>query len=215
MTKINPITREKLIEYKKDIVVFLEEQYILDTGKHIVLEEFQKKMLREIFQTKDKGGLRQYTLAVCGIPKKNGKSTIASGVALYMLYADVPNAEVYGIAGDKDQAKIIFNMTSKAIERNPILLESAKIYKDSIEIPSTGSIYKVLSSDAPTAHGLSPTAVIADECHVFKNSDLFDALTYSPVRKEPLYFYISYAGTDFNSPLYKLYQVGMQKRDPH
>lgn len=215
MKKINPITREKLIEYKKDIVVFLEEQYILDTGKHIVLEDFQKKMLREIFQTKDKNGLRKYTLAMVGIPKKNGKSTLASGVALYMLYADVPNAEVYGIAGDKDQAKIIFNMTSKAIERNPILLESARIYKDSIEIPSTGSIYKVLSADAPTAHGLNPTAVIADECHVFKNSDLFDALTYSPVRKEPLYFYISYAGTDFNSPLYKLYKIGMQKKDPH
>ncbi|MDD3607174.1 MAG: terminase large subunit [Candidatus Moranbacteria bacterium] len=154
MTKIKPITREKLIEYKKDIVVFLEEQYILENGKPIVLQEFQKKILRDIFQTKDKNGLRKYNLALVGIPKKNGKSTLASGIALYMLFADVSNAEVYSVAGDKDQAKIIFQMTKRAIERNPILLDSVKIYKDEIVVPSTGSIYKVLSADAPTLHGL-------------------------------------------------------------
>lgn len=212
--KIQPITTEKLLEYKRDICVFLEEQYILENGKPIKLEEFQKNILRDIFQTKDKNGLRKYNLALMGIPKKNGKSTLASGVALYMLFCDVYNAEVYGIAGDKDQAKIIFNMTRKAIERNPILLSSVKILKDEIIVPSTDSLYKVLSADAPTAHGLSPSALIADECHTMKNSDLLDALTYSPVRKEPLYFYISYAGSDFNSPLYKMYQMGMKKLDP-
>ncbi|MCX6762232.1 MAG: terminase large subunit, partial [Candidatus Moranbacteria bacterium] len=112
MTKIKPITREKLIEYKNDIVVFLEEQYILENGKPIVLEEFQKKILRDIFQTKDKNGLRKYNLALAGFPKKNGKSTMSSGVALYMLFTEL-NAEVYSVAGDKDQAKIIFQMTKK------------------------------------------------------------------------------------------------------
>jgi len=154
MTKIKPITREKLIEYKKDIVVFLEEQYILENGKPIVLEEFQKKILRDIFQTKNKDGYRRYNMALVGVPKKNGKSTLASGIALYMLFADVTNAEVYSVAGDKDQARIIFQMTKKAIERNPILLDSVKIYKDEIIVPSTNSIYKVLSADAPTLHGL-------------------------------------------------------------
>jgi len=152
--KIKPITREKLIEYKKDIVVFLQEQYVLEDGKPIVLQDFQKEILRDIFQTKDKNGLRRYNLAVLGMCKKNGKSTLASGIALYMLFADIPNAEVYSVAGDKDQAKIIFQMTKKAIERNPILLDSVKIYKDEIVVPSTNSIYKVLSADAPTLHGL-------------------------------------------------------------
>ena len=110
----NPITREKLIEYKNDITVFLEEQYILENGKPIKLEPFQKKVLRDIFQTKDKKGLRKYNLALMGVPKKNGKSTLASGIALYMLFTE-PNAEVYGAAGDKDQARIIFQMTKKAI----------------------------------------------------------------------------------------------------
>lgn len=152
--KIQPITTEKLLEYKRDICVFLEEQYFLDDGNPIKLEEFQKKILRDIFQTKDKNGLRQYNLALVGVPKKNGKSTLASGIALYMLFCDVPNAQVYSAAIDKDQAKIIFQMTKQAIERNPILLGSVKIYRDEILVPSTKSLYKVLSADAPGLHGL-------------------------------------------------------------
>lgn len=213
MTKIKSITREKLIEYKKDPVVFLEEQYILENGKPIVLEEFQKKIFRDIFQTKDKDGFRKYNMALIGVPKKNGKSTMSSGVALYMLFNE-SNAEVYSVAGDKDQAKIIFQMTKKAIERNPILLDSVKIYKDEIVVPSTNGIYRVLSADAPTAHGLNPSCVIFDELWNQPNRDLYDALTQSPVRKEPLTFIVTYAGVDQTSLLFQLYQTGMQKRDP-
>lgn len=213
MTKIKPITREKLIEYKKDIVVFLQEQYYLENGKTIVLEEFQKKILWNIFQVKDANGFRKYNLALVGIPKKNGKSTLASGIALYMLFADVANAEVYSVAGDKDQAKIIFQMTKRAIERNPILLDSVKIYKDEIIVPSTNSLYKVLSADANTAHGLNPTCVIFDELWNQPSRDLYDALTQSPVRKEPLTFVVTYAGTDQTSLLFELYQTGIKERD--
>lgn len=213
MTKTKLITREKLIEYKKDIVVFLEEQYILEDGKTIKLEEFQKKILRDIFQTKNTNGFRKYNMVLIGVPKKNGKSTIASAVALYSLFTEM-NGEVYGVAGDKDQAKIIFQMTKRAIERNPILLESVKIYKDEILVPSTNSVYRVLSADAPTAHGLNPSCVIFDELWNQPNRDLYDALTQSPVRKEPLSFVVTYAGTDQTSLLYELYQMGMQKRDP-
>lgn len=210
--KIKPITREKLIEYKKDPVVFLEEQYILEDGKPIKLEEFQKKILRDIFQTKNKKGLRKYNMALIGIPKKNGKSTMSSGVALYMLFTEL-NAEVYSVAGDKDQAKIIFQMTKRAIERNPMLFDSVKIYKDEIVVPSTNSIYKVLSADAPTAHGLNPSCVIFDELWNQPNRDLYDALTQSPVRREPLTFIVTYAGTDQTSLLYEIYQTGVKKLD--
>jgi phage terminase large subunit-like protein len=210
--KIKPITIEKLNEYKRDPVVFLQEQYVLENGKTIELEEFQKKIFRDIFQTKNEKGLRKYNMALIGVPKKNGKSTMSSGVALYMLFTEM-NAEVYSVAGDKDQAKIIFQMTKRAIERNPILFDSVKIYKDEIVVPSTNGVYKVLSADAPTAHGLNPSCVIFDELWNQPNRDLYDALTQSPVRKEPLTFIVTYAGTDQTSLLYEIYQSGMQKRD--
>jgi len=215
--KIQPITTEKLIEYQNDICSFLEEQYFVSDNELIKLEPIQRKILTDIFQTKDKNGLRVYNDAVIGMIKKSGKSSLASGVSTYMLFCDPifdePNF-VYGIASDKDQASIIWGKTKKAIERNPILLDSVKIYRDEIVVPSTGSIYKVLSSDSFSAHGLDPSCVIGDEIWNQKNRDLLDALQFSPTRKQPLRFIVTYAGTNTISPLYELYEKGINKENP-
>ena len=215
--KKTKITTEKLIEYQNDICVFLEEQYFLESGKLIKLEPIQKKILTEIFQAKDKDGIRIYNDALVGMIKKSGKSSLASGVALYMLFCDPiidePN-EIYSIASDKDQASIIWKKTKRAIERNPVLLGSVKIYRDSIVVPSTGNLYKVLSSDSFSAHGLNPTCIIGDEIWNQKNRDLLDALQFSPTRKQPLRFIVTYAGTDTHSILYELYDKGMRKENP-
>jgi hypothetical protein len=217
MKKIQPITEEKLLEYRDNICVFLEEQFILESGKLIVLEPIQKKILNDIFQTKDENGLRIYNDALVGMIKKSGKSSLASGVAAYMLLCDPicdePN-EIYSIASDKDQASIIWNKTKRAIERNPILLGSVRVYRDSIVVPSTGNFYKVLSSDSFSAHGLDPNVVIGDEIHTQKNRDLLDALQFSPTRKQPLRFIVTYAGTNTISPLYELYEKGLNKENP-
>lgn len=215
--KIQPITTEKLIEYQNDICVFLEEQYFLESGKTIVLEPVQRKILNDIFKTKGKNGLRIYTDALVGMIKKSGKSSLASGVALFMLFCDEifdePN-NVYSIAYSQDQASIIWEKTKKAIERNPILLGSVKIYRDKIVVPSTGSVYKVLSAESFSAHGLDPSCVIGDEIWNQKNRDLLDALQFSPTRKQPLRFIVTYAGTNTVSPLYELYEKGLNKENP-
>lgn len=206
-----------MVEYQNDICVFLEEQYYLENGKTIKLEPVQKKILRDIFQTKDKSGLRKYNDALIGMLKKSGKSSLASGVALYMLFCDPifdePN-NVYSIAYSQDQASIIWEKTKKAIERNPILLGSVKIYRDKILVPSTGSIYKVLSAESFSAHGLDPSCVIGDEIWNQKNRDLLDALQFSPTRKQPLRFIVTYAGTNTVTPLYELYEKGLSGENP-
>lgn len=214
---MNQITAEKLLQYREgDICAFLEEQYFLSSGKKIVLEPIQRKILTDIFQTKDKDGLRIYNDALVGMIKKSGKSSLASGIALFMLLCDPifdePN-EIYSIAADKDQASIIWGKTKKAIERNPVLLDSVRIYRDSIVVPSTGNIYKVLSSDSFSAHGLNPQCVIGDEIWNQKNRDLLDALQFSPTRKQPLRFIVTYAGADTNSILYELYEKGLKKEN--
>ncbi|MFW5871711.1 MAG: terminase large subunit domain-containing protein [bacterium] len=217
MRKRIEITNDKLLEYREDICVFLEEQYYLESGKLIKLEPVQKKILRDIFQTKNQNGFRVYNDALIGMIKKSGKSSLASGVALYMLFCnpifDEPN-EIYSIASDKDQATIIWRKTKRAIERNPILLESVKIYRDSIVVPSTSNIYKVLSSDSFSAHGLNPSCVIGDEIWNQKDRNLLDALQFSPTRKQPLRFVVTYAGTDTTSILYELYDKGMRQENP-
>ena len=205
---------KKLKQYKTDICTYLEEQHILSNGKAIKLEPWQRDSVFEpIFDTKDENGFRVYDTALVGLPKKNGKSEIAAGVASYMLFCDVPDAEVYSLAGSKDQARIIFSREKKAIQRNPNLYNSVNVYRDAIEVKSTGGVYRVLSSDAPTLHGLNPSCVIMDEAWNQPNRELWDAMTQSPVRKQPLNLIVTYAGYDKKSLLFELFEMGLSGKD--
>ena len=206
--------KDKLKLYRRDICSYLEEQHILPTGRPIKLEPWQReKIFEPIFNTKDENGLRVYDTALIGLPKKNGKSELAAGVASYFLFCDEPGGEIYSIAGSKDQARIIFGREKKAIQRNPLLLSAVNIYRDTIEVKSTGTIYQVLSSDAPTIHGLNPSCVVCDELWNQRDRELWDALTHSPVRKQPLHFIVTYAGFNKKSLLYDLYELGLSGKD--
>jgi phage terminase large subunit-like protein len=127
-----------------------------------------------------------------------------------------PEPEIYSVAGDKDQAKIIFNNTSKAFKRSPVLRREVNIYKDVIERKDGRGIYKVLSADAPTAHGLNGHFVIWDELWNQRTYDLWEALTHSPARRQPLHFIVTYAGYDQykGNLLWDLYQTGLRGDDP-
>ena len=74
-----------------------------------LLLPWQKHVLGEILGRCKPDGTRQYRQAYIEIPKKNGKSTLLSGIALYTLLADSePGAEIYGAASDREQAGIIY-----------------------------------------------------------------------------------------------------------
>jgi phage terminase large subunit-like protein len=202
---------------KTDIKTF-SKLFILENSKSIQLEPWQTTNIVEpVFYTLNKDGNRKYNLALCGMPKKNGKSTLSALTASYMLLADGENEpEVYGAAGGKDQAKIIFSQTVKAIQRSPILANEVNIYRDIIERKDGKGFYKVLSADAPLQHGLNPYCVVFDE--LWNNTyDLWEALTHSPARKQPLHFCVTYAGYQpwEGNLLYDLYLRGKSKKDPH
>ena len=69
---------------------------------------------------------------------------------------------IYTIAAEKEQARIVFADTKRTIEANPELMELTKIYRDAIEVVPTGSVYRVLSAEAYSKEGLSPTGVYGD-----------------------------------------------------
>lgn len=203
---------------KMDIITFCEQLFITESGHPIRFEPWQKtRVLQPVFGDLDPTGRRRKDLALIGLPKKNGKSTLASCVALYLLLADgETEPEIYGTAGDLEQARIIFRQTVKAIRRSPLLLASVKLYKDAIETKDGTGVYRVLSADAPTAHGLNASAVIWDELWNQRTYDLWEALTHSPVRKQPLHFVVTYAGIDQTEGnlLWDLYQAGLKGEDP-
>lgn len=184
-------------------------------GQPIVLREWQKDLLNNIFAVREDGLLKHRT-ALVGMARKNGKSALSSGIALWGLFLGENGSEIYSCAADRDQARIVFNDAKKMIEAEPEMNEFAKIYRDAIEIPSTGSVYRVLSSEAYTKEGLSPTLVIMDELHALPNRELFDVMQLGMgARREPLLLAITTAGvkadiTGQDSIAYSLYQYGQK-----
>ena len=185
------------------------------SGQPIVLRPWQKELLNHIFAVRDDGRFKHRT-ALVGMARKNGKSALSSGIALWGLFMGEKGSEIYSCAADRDQARIVFGDAKKMIEAEPELMSQAKLYRDAIEIPSMGSVYRVLSSEAFTKEGLSPTLVVYDELHAAPNRELFDVMTLGMgARREPLLLAITTAGvktdnTGQDSVAYSLYQYGQK-----
>lgn len=144
------------------------------------------------------------------MPRKNGKSTLAAGLALYGLVMDgEEGAEVYSCAGDRQQGRIVFDEARQMAIADPLLADLIIPRVRRLEVPATHGIYRVLSADAGLQQGLSPSWVIFDEVHVQPDEDLWQAMTLgSGARRQPLVIGITTAGYDEGSLAYRLYDYG-------
>lgn len=130
-----------------------------------------------------------------GMARKNGKTGLVAPIALHGLVLGGEGAEVYSAAADRPQAKLMLTAAKRTVELIPELMSRLKLYRDVIEDPVTGSIYKALSADAYTKEGLSPTLVLADELHAWPNRDLYDVLALAMgARFDPLMLIVTTAG---------------------
>ena len=184
-------------------------------GEPLRLRDWQIKLLQHLFARRDDGRLRHKT-ALIGLPRKSGKSALGSGIALHGLLLGPRGAEVYSCAADREQARIVFGSAKQMVENSPELSAVTKTYRDAIEVPSRGSVYRVLSSEAFTKEGLSPTLVIYDELHAAPNRELWHVMTLAQAaRYDALTLAITTAGvrTDSSgqdSVAYSLYQYAKQ-----
>jgi len=185
-------------------------------GEPFRLERWQKEdIIHPLFGCRREDGTRRYRTCYIEIPRKNGKSSLCSGVALYLLYADSePSAEVYSAAADTKQAAIVFNVAKGMAMASRALMSRGQIYRNSIFVPRTASNYQVLSSDAPTKHGLNAHGIIFDELHAQPNRDLWDVLTTSTgSRMQPLTMAITTAGFDRNSICWELHEYARRVKE--
>ena len=178
------------------------------------LRPWQREILTELFARRE-DGKRKYRRGLLLMPRKNGKSILASGIALYSLFTEI-GSEVAIVAGDRAQARIVFRECARMVELDPILSRKLRVLRDVIEYPETGSVLRVLSSDADRAEGYNFSTVIFDEIHVQPDDRLWSTVNLgSGTRKNPLVFGISTAGsrTDAHgqdSICYRLFQYGMR-----
>ena len=100
------------------------------------------------------------------------------------------------------------------VELDDELRTECRLYRDVIEHPASGSIYRALSSEAYTKEGLSPTLVLADELHALPDRDLYDVMSLAMgARVDPLMLIVTTAGVRVyrscqDTIAYRLYQLG-------
>lgn len=152
-------------------------------------------IIAPVFGWKNADGTRIIRTVWIDVPRKNGKSSLGSGLALYLLSADREGgAEVYAAAGDRQQARIVFGAAKAMASASTPLRKKLRPLRDVIMAPGTGSMFRVLSSDARLSHGLNVHGAVIDEVHVHKNRDLIDALeTGTGSRDQPLIVFVTTA----------------------
>ena len=143
-------------------------------GKPVELELWQKAFIEALYGFVDEETrLRKYKKGLLYVGRKNGKSTIASGLALYMLTKDNEGgAEVYAVATKKEQAKIVWEESKRMIKKSPVLNEICKCRINGIYYDYTESLFKALASDSDSLDGLNSHCVLGDEIHAWKDKRL-------------------------------------------
>jgi phage terminase large subunit-like protein len=182
-------------------------------GKKFHLELWQKFIVGSIFGWKRKADhQRRFRTAYNEIPRKNGKSTLSSGVGLYLLVADAePGAEIYSAATKRDQAKITFDEAANMVKASPDLFKRIRVYKNNLHVITTSSKFLPLGADADSLDGLNVHGAIVDEFHAHKNQELWDVLeTATGARRQSLMFAITTAGFNQSGPCYALREYAVK-----
>jgi phage terminase large subunit-like protein len=200
------------------VIAFIESLPVSSgplAGTNFRLRPWQKKFIRAVYATDKKSGKRIVRTAVMSVGRCNGKTALASTLALCHLAGPEAESrgEVYAAANDRFQSSRVFNELSAIIQRTPWLKERLSIrrYPKEIEDFETGSLFVALSADAPTKAGLAPSFVVVDELGQAKSRELFDMLaTALGKRAEPLLMVISTQAARDEAPLSTLIDFGLR-----
>ncbi len=166
-------------------------------GEPFCLAPWQVFIIANLFGWKRPDGTRRFRRAHVSVGRKNGKSTLAAGMALSLLYADGEAvAQVFVGATKFDQAKIIFDEAERMLRQSPHLLKRSEIRRNPPNILSEGSYLRPLGSDK-AFDGLNPHAVFFDELHEWKehHRKFYDTMTTGGAsRSQPLQVTITTSG---------------------
>jgi phage terminase large subunit-like protein len=187
-----------------------------DVGKAVRLRPWQKRLLKRIYD--NPAGTRR---AIISFGKKNAKTTFAAFLLLLHLCGPEArrNSQLNSGANSKEQAAVLYKLAAKIVRMSPELA-SVVVPRDTIKelfCPDLGTLYKALSAEAATAHGLSPVFIVHDELGQVTGprSALFDALeTAVGAHENPLSVVISTQAKTDADLLSVLIDDGLAGHDP-
>lgn len=196
-----------------DIRYFIENHFIVEDGKPMKLyPEERQKLLNPVYPP---DGSRPFSVAIWGLPRKAGKSTLSASAGLWeLLFSDkiygTLEPEIYCLAASRDQARIIFSKIVKAARRSPEINRVLKIYRDRIENESNGGCLKTLSADRDLQEGLNPSMVLLDEASISEWSLWVTMLTGTLMREgsgqKPLCLLTTTAGHNVASQFHRYFE---------
>lgn len=152
-------------------------------------------------------GLRRFKEGLVFVGRKNGKSTMVSGLANYGCSKDgEKGADVYLLANSMKQAKVIFEECQKMIWSSHLFSKHFRVLRDAIHYDKTFSKIEPQASDSEKLDGLNAHLAIFDEIHEYKDYKLINVIKNSTgARKQPLVLYITTAGYQLDGPLVDYY----------
>ena len=209
----DPIESEKVVRFFHEYLQHVEGT---KSGDSFTLEPWQVDFVVTLLAWKRKDGTRRYRETFVGIPRKNGKTSLAAGLAIYLLVCEAePGAQIYCGAASKDQASLVFGIAAKMVERKPDLAGQAEVIPSRKRIIWQGDSYiRAIPAEVPQNHGFNASAVIIDELHTQPNRDLYDVLKTSMAsRRQPLCISITTAGFDQESICFELWDYSKKVRD--
>ncbi|API60966.1 hypothetical protein BSL82_05740 [Tardibacter chloracetimidivorans] len=166
-------------------------------GRPFILEGWQEHdIIRPLFGWKRADGTRRYRRCYVWVPRKNGKTELAAGIALLMLLGDAEfGGQVYSIATDANQARLVFDKAAAMAGKSATLSDALECLKTAIYCPALNASFKPLSGRPTGKHGLSASGLIGDEIHEWVSGELYQFVHDSEgARRQPLEFLISTAG---------------------
>lgn len=167
-------------------------------GQPLMLDVWQKAFVQALFGfVHRETRLRRFNESLLLVGRKNGKSSLLSGIALYMLVADGEGgAEIYTVATKEAQARIVFTESVNMVHQSPELSRHITKRKSDLYFPVTFSKYQPLASETKSMDGLHSHCVVIDELHAIKNRELYEVMKQSTsARRQPLVVMITTSGT--------------------
>lgn len=160
-------------------------------GQPVKLRSWQRDVVCGIYDSPTRR-------AIISFGRKNAKTSLAAFLTLLNLAGPEAkaNGQLYSDAQSRDQAAVLFALAAKIVRLSPDL-SSAIVIRDTVKqlfCPELGTLYRALSAEASTAHGLSPVFMVHDELGQVRGprSELYEALeTAAGAQDEPLSVIIS------------------------
>lgn len=179
--------------------------------KQLILQPWQHFILGNLFGWVHKEtGLRRFKEGLIFVGRKNGKTTVISGVSVFGVSKDGENgADIPLLANSMKQARLLFDEAKAMIKASPLLRKRMRTLRDAIHFDKTFSKIEPQASDSEKLDGLNTHIGVFDEIHEYKDYKLINVIKNSRgAREQPLLIYITTAGYQLEGPLVNYYEQG-------